>query len=261
MRFTEMKCVSTSALMPSGQRKVSNEEIQRMGGGREQRAATPDSPPDALYVPSGHPAGSVRATTGGGTVSAFVYWVRINSRCRSKYPFVGEGKPWEFPTREAAVQEMAKLAIGGVSEVNEKIASGFYEIVPVPAGTELSDEEKPPVKKSKSHAMNRGFENKTVYRIWVKGPDSTGAFLGTFAKGSRKIIKHEFATMKEAENEINKLTEGDVQPYTFTVVAVAPAGSLGPMPVAELHIGRALRSALDREFDEKWEDYWYGGVR
>ena len=81
-----------------------------------------------------------------------VYRVRIASR--KPYPFLGENKPWEFPTREAAIQEMARLDMGGVSGVNEKITSGFYEIVPIPAGTELQ----PPVTKSKSRLVKSEVE-------------------------------------------------------------------------------------------------------
>ena len=77
--------------------------------------------------------------------------------------------------------------------------------------------------------------------------------------------KIDFGTREEAEKEIAKLNNnrrirkskskfGEAS-FIFTVVEVDPAGSLGPMPIAELHIGRTLAVALNTEFDQKWQEY------
>jgi hypothetical protein len=121
--------------------------------------------------------------------------------------------------------------------------------------------------------MNGMFEKKMVYRIWVTGYGcAVDGYLSmtTGSKAKPKRVARDFETAEAAAIEITRLTEeqkklkaqyGDER-HTgkLSVVAVAPAGSLGPMPVAELHIGRELRAALDLEFDEKWQDYEDGGL-
>ncbi len=58
-------------------------------------------------------------------------------------------KAVEFQTREAAITYLGTLVRGGVPRVNEMLASGLYEIVPMQAGTRLTDVEPLPAKKTK----------------------------------------------------------------------------------------------------------------